>query len=527
MFRVVDDETVQGEPGDIMLIKDNWNDWFVWVTQFYAIAVLWDGRREKIGHVKVGREGMSHADASSHLPAEFHSLAAGWFTLGQGENYYETLTALGPEFRQWFLRSVQDCAWDLSILDRYADEPVMTQSLLRDIDIARVRNRFHRLAHGNAALTPFAFKYRLPVETPNEDVLELTFEVQPESLPPSNVHVLIGRNGVGKTRCFDLLGRAFLNLERVGGVAPGVIEPLEKTIFRREEEYDFAGLVTVSFSPFDKYGPLVPATATLSKRYAYVGLIKRPASDLLPTGAGVSPASVAPITVKTHGDLLAEFVEGVEECRKGARRDRWAAALRTLESDPLFEEVDTSAIADLDNANWKTDAARLFGDLSSGHSVVLLTITKLVELVEEKTLVLIDEPEGHLHPPLLSAFVRALSDLLIDRNGVALVATHSPVVLQEVPKDCVWILSRSGRSSRLDRPETETFGENVGSLTREVFGLEVVQTGFHRMISEAAVVRDYESVLTRFGGRLGGEAKALARTLTLPRLGAGGSGQDE
>lgn len=47
---------------------------------------------------------------------------------------------------------------------------------------------------------------------------------------------------------------------------------------------------------------------------------------------------------------------------------------------------------------------------------------------------LIDEPEGHLHPPLLSAFVRALSELLVNRNGVAIIATHSPVVLQEVPR---------------------------------------------------------------------------------------------
>lgn len=59
-----------------------------------------------------------------------------------------------------------------------------------------------------------------------------------------------------------------------------------------------------------------------------------------------------------------------------------------------------------------------------------------------KTLVLIDEPESHLHPPLLSAFIRALSDLLLDRNGLSIIATHSPVVLQEVPKRCVWKINR-------------------------------------------------------------------------------------
>ena len=124
-------------------------------------------------------------------------------------------------------------------------------------------------------------------------------------------------------------------------------------------------------------------------------------------------------------------------------------------------------------------------------------------------------PEGHLHPPLLSAFVRALSELLSNRNGVAIVATHSPVALQEVPQACVWKLSRAGHEARADRPERETFGENVGVLTREVFGLEVTQAGFHKLIADAAAGRTYEQVLAHFGDQLGAEARALARALTL------------
>jgi predicted ATP-dependent endonuclease of OLD family len=148
----------------------------------------------------------------------------------------------------------------------------------------------------------------------------------------------------------------------------------------------------------------------------------------------------------------------------------------------------------------------------------LLTITRLVETVEERTLVLLDEPEEHLHPPLLSAFVRALSDLLFDRNGVAIVATHSPIVLQEVPKSCVWKLRRSGVEAIIERPEIETFGENVGVLTREVFGLEVTQSGFHKMIEDALGVQaEYERVLSRFDNQLGGEGRAIARALAASR----------
>jgi predicted ATP-dependent endonuclease of OLD family len=162
----------------------------------------------------------------------------------------------------------------------------------------------------------------------------------------------------------------------------------------------------------------------------------------------------------------------------------------------------------------KRQSHKLFEKLSSGHKIVLMTITRLVETVEEKTLVLLDEPEAHLHPPLLAALIRALSDLLTNRNGVAVIATHSPVVLQEVPRSCVWKIRRSGTKMVAERPDVETFGENVGILTREVFGLEVTASGFHKMLREAVDESpDFDQILQRFGGELGGEARAIVRAL--------------
>jgi ATPase subunit of ABC transporter with duplicated ATPase domains len=214
--------------------------------------------------------------------------------------------------------------------------------------------------------------------------------------------------------------------------------------------------------------------------------------------------------------LAVEFGNSVRICLQGARLGRWRRALRVLESDPIFaeEEVASLAEAGTDDEVLRARARDLFRELSSGHKIVLLTLTRLVESVEERTLVLMDEPESHLHPPLLSAFVRALSDLLVNRNGVAIIATHSPVVLQEVPRECVWRLRRSGDSVAAERPEIETFGENVGTLTSEVFGLEVTNSGFHRMIAEAAAGEvTYTDVLEAFSGQVGSEARALLQAL--------------
>jgi hypothetical protein len=66
----------------------------------------------------------------------------------------------------------------------------------------------------------------------------------------------------------------------------------------------------------------------------------------------------------------------------------------------------------------------------------------------------------------------------------------------------------------IERPEIETFGENVGILTREVFGLEVTQAGFHKLLQEAiAAYNTYDEIVHHFGGELGSEAKAIVQAL--------------
>jgi predicted ATP-dependent endonuclease of OLD family len=217
--------------------------------------------------------------------------------------------------------------------------------------------------------------------------------------------------------------------------------------------------------------------------------------------------------------LASEFVKSLQACMQGSRISQWLRTLEMLEADPILKEAELASLADSNTSEeFDKKCRKVFKNLSSGHQIVLLTINRLVESVEERTLVLLDEPESHLHPPLLSAFVRALSELLVHRNGVAIIATHSPVILQEVPKSCVWKLRRNGAEAIAERPEIETFGENVGTLTREVFGLEVTQSGFHKLIQDAVNQnKSFKQTIQMFDNELGSEARAILRALIIER----------
>ncbi len=455
---------------------------------------------------------MREGQRRSEIPDQFDQLGEEFFSLGQDDSYYEKLNELGPELRDQVLRGLRDVALDQERFQRSLDEKVTGVSLLRSVTRATVQGQYFRLARGGARLSRYEFAYTAPkVRRSKAEPVTLSFVVEPGSMPPTNIHVLIGRNGVGKTHLLNQMTRSLVDTRadtaEVGSFTEVSDEPTDEGMF--------ASLVSVTFSAFDPFEPL-PSRRDKSEgmQYSYVGL-KR-------IGTTQDGKALAP---KSPEKLSSEFSSSVLVCSKGARLVRWRRALEMLEADPIFREADVASLADaeLDDEAQKAMARKLFGNLSSGHKIVLLTITRLVETVEERTLVLLDEPEAHLHPPLLSAFVRALSDLLVNRNGVAIIATHSPVVLQEVPASCVWKIRRSGRSVEAERPDVETFGENVGVLTREVFGLEVTHAGFHMLLREAiGEDDDFRAVLQKFDRELGGEARAIVRALIANR----GVGED-
>lgn len=530
-FRIVEDSSASSGGDEILLALDPWNDWFVWKTQFFAVYVDGTGKRTELGQVKVGRLGMNEKNSVSHELMEHHfsRLSAPWFSIGQSEDYYQQLIELGDTFREQYLTAMRDLAFDPVTLEEVEGESVVMRSLLRDISDERVRNRLNRLAHGNAALSSYDFSFSFPMDSEsNAPPPVMDFLVVPHSTPPTNVHVIIGQNGAGKSRCFDLMSRTLLGLRARGGAEPGKITRAGKELspfMLSWDDQEFAGLVNVSFSPFEDYGPLLPADGENDFRYAYVGLIRESAVEIERREAPatiLSPQdqiqSQTP-TIKGRLELANDFVDALKECRLPGRRKRWLSAIELLEADTILRDTGARGMIDDENEGSEQRISSWFRSLSSGHSIVILTITKLVALVEERTLVLVDEPESHLHPPLLSAFIRAVSELLTSRNGVALIATHSPVVLQEVPKRCVWLLGRSGGYSWATRPELETFGENVGTLTREVFGLQIVQTGFNRLIREAVYeTGDFRMAVEKFGGKIGSEGVTLARALSfLPR----------
>jgi len=482
----------------ICLVWSSWDDWFSYSTVYSVYYYDELSVSTHIGTIKIGQFDMRNDQRTPQIPEYFTNLDEIFFSLGQDVSYYEILNKLGEDFRETILNGLNDIALKVNIYQKALYERVTKVSLLRSVSTKSVEGQFRRLAQGIAELTAYNFSYFAPKNIRGSlPSMVLNFNVIPNSNPPSNIHVIIGRNGVGKTHLFNLMISSLIDESSIKNKT-GYFKAIE-------DEYDkiFANLVSVSFSAFDETTPITEKRdKTKNINYSYIGLKKKgkDSDNFLPKSTTV---------------LKNEFVKSVEKCRIGAKNERWIKALEMLETDPIFKEAEVSQIAKIKlEEEFKDIASGIFNKLSSGHKTVLLTITSLVETVEERSLVLIDEPEGYLHPPLLSAFIRALSDLLIKRNAVAIIGTHSPVVLQEVPKSCVWKLRRVGANAIAERLEIESFGENVGLLTQEVFGLEVTDSGFNKILNNIVQIADsYEEALNMLDDQIGFEGRAILRNL--------------
>ena len=471
----------------VYLKVDDWND-YSYQTLYEILLFDENGTKHDLGNIKIAYFGQT-TEKRTELPTEFTQLDEQYFSLGQSVDYYIKVQTLTPELKEQLLVGLHDIVYDEELQKQALNEDVTTTSLLRGTALTTIKGQYKRILAGGVILTNYDFQYKTE-QSDTEAGYKLTFSVKPNSNPPSNIHVLIGRNGVGKTHLLNNMVKTLIDTEDNQGVF----------ISEDSEEDFFSGVVSVSYSAFDPFTPYSKEENNNHKnfRYTYIGLKEH---------------TKGKVSLKNFDRLAEEFLESINYIFGVGQKEKWLNAVKNLESDPLFAQI---GISNLIKKKIKArKVLRLFKQLSSGHSIVLLTLTKLVETIEEKTLVLLDEPEGHLHPPLLSAFIRALSDLLIDKNAVAIIATHSPVIIQEVPKSCVWKLNRFGLEAKAERFEIEIFGENIGTLTREIFGLEVAESGFHKLLKkEVEDGLSFRKILRKYNNQLGFEAQLLLRALT-------------
>lgn len=458
-----------------------------------------------IGEVKILKLGQKES-AGSLLTDDFDTLDEAYCSIGQSLDYYERLAELGQTRRDEALFGLRDivkfpdfgesfrseAGWNTSLFRNFSenDEFILLARSLLSGDYTSLPADDLQFSFQTTALeAPISFNFTAP------NIPKFSGWLEEQNPMPSRISVLIGRNGSGKSTLLARLARV-----AHGSTSNRMTTPLNALGEIKPTGIGFPRIVTISYSAFDSFK--LPGVTRIEQeqivkdldrgdgRFIFCGLrdiAEELRHELGETSqieldqtdtAAVDQDRMHNTLLKPINKLADEFVQTLERIVQKNRRTLFDSALEDILSDSSFNELRGITLLGLQTNNPKD----IFMSWSTGHKIVMQIVSSMAAHAEPRSLVLIDEPETHLHPPLLAALMHAIRNILAQTKAFAIVATHSPVVLQETLSRHVHVVCREGQSTTVRPLSIETFGENIGTVTSEVFGLNSEVTDFHKIL---------------------------------------------
>lgn len=423
-----------------VLVHDRWNDFGV-RSLFDLFWYSDSGCRSLIGEVKIihktelSEEQMkenSGYDTADYLQSSFTSLVGEAASLGQEGAYYARLKSLFPDCYEDVLWALQDCAIFPIVEERFVEHNQF-HSLIRYPEPERLLREEKFLMKGLDVKERYCFSYEF-IPKYSESSLTLNFRFGQDGTFPHRLYALIGENGTGKTQFLTALPLSYAKKDL------DCFKP-HRPIFSR--------VMTVSMSLYDDIEcPVADASFT----YDFCGLrfdeFRGKASKF---------------------DAMSEhLLRSINEIEKHKRVEQAKDILGKM----LPEQILTALIVNR-SRTWQFDRKsldELLRKSSSGETCLLITFCDVIAKIRLNTLLLVDEPETHLHPKAVINMMNTLHVLLEKFNSYAIVATHSALVVREMTADCVYKIMRIGDSAIVGTIKRESLGANLDELNEEIFG---------------------------------------------------------
>jgi predicted ATPase len=476
----------------LYLEPNNWDDYSYKST--YILHYHNNSKSSLIGEVKIIDSDIEIGRVK--IGTDIDKLPSNFCSLGQTESYYQNLQKINKSERNDILQSLNDVTFDEHIFKLFKDLNQFKSSAVR-FSQAEQALKFGQEIFSRTptpSIKPchsFNFSSQLKGF---EEKHELTFKFfnKNDKKIPSNVNILIGRNGTGKTQILSDLAKT------ISGYG---FDDKEELISARENKLgnsnaSFGPVIVISYSAFDNFE--IPGKDEQEREelrnsghvhgYKYCGLRERIQDEQY--------------RLKNIAEITHEFAENYKKIKDSDQYDNWKSCAQHVLNDQSFREID--------NQNLHKN----FPKLSSGQKIILSILAGVFEHIKSNSLVILDEPETHLHPSLMSAFMHSIRAILELFDSYAIIATHSPVILQETPSMFVQVLSGTSTTPKISTLNKECFGEEISTLTEDVFHVSFEESNFYNvLINLSKQGYSLDEIERMFERRLGFTARSFIETL--------------
>lgn len=129
--------------------------------------------------------------------------------------------------------------------------------------------------------------------------------------------------------------------------------------------------------------------------------------------------------------------------------------------------------------------------MSSGQTMLTNLIIDITANVRSNCLIMIDEPEVHLHPNAITQIINVVNLVCERFSSCCIMATHSPLVIQSLLSRNVLIMERDVDGMPIVRQmRVESLGENLTTINEEIFSNGQRDKYYRKLIKKAVEGKD-------------------------------------
>lgn len=298
-----------------------------------------------------------------------------------------------------------------------------------------------------------------------ENEHELSFKFDHSGVLPKRMAVVIGKNGVGKSSTLRHIAQAALYGRSGLTETPDGGRPIISRL--------------LAFAPTNEAESVFPSGGRGKpriwyKRFALNRSNNAEQDEWLSDLVIQLARSNSTIKDRSRWDIFWTSLKALSNSSQLAlrRKEKGAQCIHLSQLRLMGEQKSLQSWSDIQT---RQDPIRVVDGesfpLSSGEISFMRFAAQVSLYIENGTLLLLDEPETHLHPNFISQFSALLDSLLKQTGSAAILATHSSYFVREVFREQVSILRKdSGGYVHVEIPRLRTFGGDVGAISQHVFG---------------------------------------------------------
>lgn len=445
-------------PSFVLVFNNDWNDYSyrTWFCLFYFDT---DERRHCIGEFKLIKRGVTNTfDALDKL---FDGpLSDEFCSLGIESTFYANIYEAfkDKDVIHELLTSLRDCAYNQNIYEEFAEDEGFNTSLLREDSSRQAIKEAAFMLSGKDKTAAYSFNLHFSPDYLEGVYTDWNVKLLYDAPPFMRMVGLIGDNGVGKTQMMKML--------------------LSKIIANDPQDQSvplFRSCLAISSTPFDRYDnihvarPRIPfQNFTIEQNTNYTENELRDCINVIKTRPLIYTKSMALLYKEALEELLGEnvgdFLRYNEETKDF-----------DLDNDLLHQQISI---------------------LSSGQLHIFYLLTFIHAHIHLTSLLVIDEPEVHMHPQLIVSFMTMLGSILERFRSYAVIATHSPLIIREMVGQNVYLMRTvDGKIPNVSKVVFETFGADASDLYMNIFHFDERMSSLYRYIRRLGRNVPYEKAL--------------------------------